>query len=39
MAKERTGFVNVDELMAQVTLERVLDYYSVELPEIRRIGN
>ena len=38
MGRERAGFVNVDELMAQVSLERAVSYYGVELPEIRRIG-
>lgn len=38
MDRERRGFVNVDELMSQVSLEKVLTYYGRELPEIRRIG-
>lgn len=38
MNGERAGFVNVDELMAQVSLEQVLTFYRVELPDLRRIG-
>lgn len=39
MSGERAGFVNVDELMARVSLEQALTYYHVELPELRRIGD
>jgi hypothetical protein len=38
MPGERSGFVKIEELMAQVSLEQVLTYYGVEMPEIRRIG-
>ena len=38
MSGERAAFVNVDELMAQVSLEQALTFYGVELPELRRIG-
>ena len=36
---EKPGFVNVDELMRQVTLEQAAAYYGVALPEIQRVGN
>ena len=39
MAGEKPGFVKVDELMRQVTLEQAVAYYGVSLPEIRRNGN
>ena len=39
MAGEKPGFVNVDELMRQVTLEQAVAYYGVPLPEIHRTGN
>ena len=39
MAGEKPGFVNVDELMRQVTFEQAAAYYGVSLPEIHRIGN
>jgi hypothetical protein len=37
-AEKRSGFINVDELMPQVTLEQVAAYYGVQLPELKRIG-
>jgi hypothetical protein len=39
MAGEKPGFVNVDELMRQVTFEQAAAYYGVSLPEIHRVGN
>ena len=39
MAGEKPGFVNVDELMRQVTFEQAAAYYGVALPEIHRVGN
>jgi hypothetical protein len=39
MAGEKPGFVNVDELMRQVTFERAAAYYGVTLPEILRVGD
>lgn len=39
MAGERPGFVNVDELMRQVTVEQAAAFYGVTLPEIRRVGS
>ncbi|NLE38119.1 MAG: hypothetical protein GX621_08865, partial [Pirellulaceae bacterium] len=38
MSRERKGYIDVQELMAQVPLERALEYYGAELSEIRRIG-
>ena len=37
--EKRSGFINVDELMPQVSLEQVASYYGVPLPELKRIGN
>jgi hypothetical protein len=39
MGQQKSGFVNVEALMAEVSLEQAAAYYRVELPEIRRIGN
>ena len=39
MAGEKPGFVNVDELMRQVTFEQAAAYYGVALPEIHRVGD
>lgn len=39
MANEKKTFVNVDELMPQLTLEDVARFYSVNLPELHRIGS
>lgn len=39
MANEKKTFVNVDELMPQLTLEDVVRFYSVNLPELHRIGS
>lgn len=39
MAGEKPGFVNVDELMRQVTVEQAAAFYGVTLPEIHRAGN
>jgi hypothetical protein len=39
MAGEKPGFVNVDEMMRQVTFEQAAAYYGVSLPEIHRVGN
>ncbi len=38
MPPEKKSFVNVDELMPQVSVEQVAAYYSVPLPELHRIG-
>jgi 5S rRNA maturation endonuclease (ribonuclease M5) len=39
MSSERQGYVNVDELMRQVTLEQAVTFYGVTFPEIHRVGN
>ena len=38
MNREKSGFINIEELMAQVSLERAVSYYGITMPEIRRIG-
>ena len=38
MATERKSFINVDELMPEISLEQVAAYYGVQLPELHRIG-
>ena len=38
MADKNRGFINVDELVPQVTVEQVAAYYGVPLPELKRIG-
>src|SRR5437870_393610 len=38
MAPERKPFVNVDELMPQVSLEQAALFYGVQLPELKRVG-
>jgi 5S rRNA maturation endonuclease (ribonuclease M5) len=35
---EKKSFINVDELMPQITLEQAAGYYGVVLPELKRIG-
>jgi 5S rRNA maturation endonuclease (ribonuclease M5) len=39
MAPEKKAFINVDELMPQLSLEDVARYYGTELPELRRVGS
>jgi hypothetical protein len=39
MSGERSGFVKIEEVMAQVSLEQVLAFYGIQMPEIRRIGD
>jgi hypothetical protein len=39
MNHEKSGFINVEELMAQVPLERALQFYGVEMPAIRQTGD
>jgi 5S rRNA maturation endonuclease (ribonuclease M5) len=40
MAREKSaGFVNVDELMPQLSLEQVVAFYGVLLPDCARIGS
>ncbi len=36
---EKKSFINVDELMPQVTLEQAATFYRIALPELKRIGN
>lgn len=36
---EKKSFVNVDELMPQVSLEQAVSYYGVQLPDLKRVGN
>ena len=36
MPPERSSFVNVDELMPQISLQQVADFYGVHLPELHR---
>jgi hypothetical protein len=38
-SEKSAGFVNVDELMPQLTVEQVAAFYGVSLPELKRIGN
>jgi len=38
MAEKNRAFINVDELVPQVTVEQVAAYYGVPLPELKRIG-
>lgn len=38
MSSEKKSFVNVDELMQQISLEQAASYYGVPLPELKRIG-
>ncbi|MFO0967869.1 MAG: hypothetical protein U0793_20085 [Gemmataceae bacterium] len=38
MASEKKSFINVDELMPQVSLEQVAQFYNVPLPTLSKIG-
>lgn len=38
-AEKSAGFVNVDELMRELTVEQVAAFYGVELPDATRVGN
>ena len=38
MPPEKKSFVNVDELMPQVSLEQAATFYGLQLPELKRIG-
>lgn len=38
MSSEKRTFINVDELMPQITLEQAAAFYGVALPELKRIG-
>ncbi len=35
---EKKGFINVDELMPQVSVEQVANYYGVALPHLKKVG-
>jgi 5S rRNA maturation endonuclease (ribonuclease M5) len=37
-AEQRRGFINVDELMPQVSIEQVAAFYGVTLPILNRVG-
>jgi hypothetical protein len=39
MGSERSGFVNVDALMREVSAEQILAHFGVTLPEIQRVGS
>jgi hypothetical protein len=39
MSAEKKPFVNVDELMPQVSLEQAARFYGVTLPEVKRVGS
>jgi hypothetical protein len=39
MAAERKSFVNVDELMPQISIEQAANYYGIPLPELHRVGS
>lgn len=39
MPTDRPGYIDVDSLLPQISIEQVAAYYGVDLPEIRRVGN
>lgn len=39
VSSERPRYINVDELMPQVSLEQAAAYYGVQLPELKRLGD
>lgn len=39
MSSERPRYINVDELMPQVTLEQAAAHYGVPLPDLKQIGD
>ena len=39
MPVEKRPFVNVDELLPQITLEQAANFYGVQLPDLKRIGS
>jgi 5S rRNA maturation endonuclease (ribonuclease M5) len=39
MASRYSGYINVDELTSQVTVEQVAAHYGVPLPELKRVGD
>jgi 5S rRNA maturation endonuclease (ribonuclease M5) len=38
MAEAKRGYINVDELIPQVSLEQAITFYGMHLPELHRIG-
>src|SRR5438067_12808427 len=38
-AEKPSSFVNVDELMPRITLEQVVAFYGMTLPELRQVGS
>lgn len=39
MPERKRSFINVDELMPQVSLEQVAQFYGITLPELKRAGD
>jgi 5S rRNA maturation endonuclease (ribonuclease M5) len=39
MSEKNRAFINVDELVPQVTVEQVAAYYGVPLPDLHRVGD
>ncbi len=39
MKRRSSGFVNVDELMPQISVEQAAAFYGVALPELHRVGD
>src|SRR4051812_25700786 len=39
MSSEKKSFVNVDELLPQITIEQAAAFYGVALPELHRVGS
>jgi hypothetical protein len=39
MPPDRPGYIDVDALLPQISLEQVAAYYGVELPQLRQVGN
>src|SRR5438876_11133357 len=37
--EKKSSFINVDELMPQVTLEQAVAFYGVQLPELHKVGS
>ncbi|MBI1831284.1 MAG: hypothetical protein HYR84_07540, partial [Planctomycetes bacterium] len=35
---EKKGFINVDELMPQVSIEQVATFYGAALPDLKKVG-
>ena len=36
---EKKGFIDVDALLPQITLEQATSFYGMQLPELRKVGN